>query len=70
MMCPTCYIFHYIRFTGKYSFHIQAERSKAMSSCYLQIDLRIVFKSGRRLAHFFKVKDNIPKLMSSNNVYK
>ena len=43
---------------------------KLLSSCFPDIDLRIVLKPARSLSGFFQFKDVIPKLMRSYIVYK
>ncbi|WP_317582632.1 hypothetical protein, partial [Streptococcus pyogenes] len=67
---PKKVIYFSIPFTGKHSLEIRTKLSKLISSCFPQIELRVIFKSGRRLSSFFKFKDSIPKLMRSNVVYK
>ena len=44
--------------------------TKLLSFCFPQIELRIIFKSGKRLSSFFRFKDTIPKLMRLHVVYQ
>ena len=63
-------IYFCLPFTGTHSLRIRTQLVKLLSSCFPDIDLRIVFKPGRRLSDFFQFKDVIPKLMRSHVVYK
>ena len=57
-------------FTGVHSLQIQTKLIKLVSSCFPQIDLRVVLKPGKRLSTFFQFKDPIPKFLKSHVVYQ
>ena len=57
-------------FTGVHSLQIQTKLIKLVSSCFPQIDLRVVLKPGKRLSFFFQFKDPIPKFPKSHVVYQ
>ena len=50
--------------------NLHKEIQKLVQQFYPQIDLKIIFKNSHTIGSYFKFKDSIPDLLSSNVVYK
>ena len=67
---PKRVVYFCLPFTGAHSLQIRTKLIKLVSSCFPQIDLRVVLKPGKHLSTFFQFKDPIPKFLKSHVVYQ
>ena len=56
-------------FLGKHSLEIKRKLEKLISNNMPYCKLRVLFKSSKKLFHFFSYKDKIPQKLWSHNVY-
>ena len=67
---PKCVVYFCLPFTSAHSLQIWTKLIELVSSCFPQIDLRVVLKPGKHLSTFFQFKDPIPKFLKSHVVYQ
>ena len=64
---PLCF---YMPYLGQISLQLRRKISRLLRKAYPCVDFHVVFRSGRRIEHFFPFKDRIPKNVCSHVVYK
>ena len=59
-----------ISFVGKRSFALRNKLSKLFREFYPQVNLHVIFKTGRTVQSLFRCKDKVPDELQSSVVYK
>ena len=59
-----------IPYLGQYSLQIKTRLNRIIKQCYPNIQLKVIFRSPKRIGSLFPFKDRFPTLMRSSVIYK
>ena len=59
-----------IPYLGQYNLQIKTRLNRIIKQCYPNIQLKVIFRSPKRIGSLFPFKDRFPALMRSSVIYK